>query len=365
MPRKKILLIGSGVVSVFAVAVLVVARIPGEDIEIDRDVEEVVATADAATTGEDVEVVKSPITGAACPNGATEAHRPIAVMLAGDDHVRPLSGIGQAELVIEMPVVTWGINRMMAVFSCSIDVEIGSIRSSRDDFIPLAGAFRAIYGHWGGSYLALQELARGVIENIDALQNPFAVYYRKPGILAPDNGFTTLAALRETSELLGYALEAPEPLFLHAEAGELGGEGVPATEVTIGYPGGFQADWKYNEEKQQYARSRGGRPEVDATDGAQVFSGTIVTMRTRVAQTFGEYNDVRVHGSGEAVIYRYGRAVTGTWMKEEGYKEPIRFEDDAGEPIAFAPGPVWIEVIQNDTPVTTLPEIAKNDGEKI
>jgi hypothetical protein len=77
----------------------------------------------------------SPITGEKCEN---YNQRPIAVMLAEDPITRPLSGIGAADMVIEMPVITGSITRMMAIYQCELPEEIGSVRSARHDFIPLA-----------------------------------------------------------------------------------------------------------------------------------------------------------------------------------------------------------------------------------
>src|SRR3989344_5606412 len=112
------------------------------------------------------------LTGLVCDN---YAKRPIAVMMASDPIARPLSGIGQADIVVEMPVTPNGITRMMAVFQCasSFDsaqgklAEIGSIRSAREDFLPLVASFRALYAHWGGEREALNKLNNRILDNIE------------------------------------------------------------------------------------------------------------------------------------------------------------------------------------------------------
>ncbi|MBU3924750.1 DUF3048 domain-containing protein, partial [Patescibacteria group bacterium] len=90
--------------------------------------------------------------------------RSIAVMLAIDAITRPLSGISEADIVFEMPVITDSITRLMAVFGCIIPTEIGSIRSARHDFIDLAKSVDAIFVHWGGSHFALDKLKTGAID---------------------------------------------------------------------------------------------------------------------------------------------------------------------------------------------------------
>ena len=92
------------------------------------------------------ETVKKPssIAGLNCE---TAQRRPVAVMLASDPEARPLSGIGQADVVVEMPVTPNGVTRYMAIYQCQTPKEIGSVRSAREDFVPLAAGFSIIYAH--------------------------------------------------------------------------------------------------------------------------------------------------------------------------------------------------------------------------
>src|SRR3989344_8463120 len=84
------------------------------------------------------EAKKSAITGLECEN---VARRPVAVMLAGDKEVRPLSAISQADLVVEMIAAPNGVTRFMAVYQCEEPKEIGSVRSGREGFTDLSRSF--------------------------------------------------------------------------------------------------------------------------------------------------------------------------------------------------------------------------------
>src|SRR3989344_2427674 len=84
---------------------------------------------------------ESDLSGERCQNAK---RRPIAVMLSSDPETRPLSGIGAADLVFEMPVTDGGVTRMMTVFQCEQPKEIGSIRSARSDFIPWVHGLGAV-----------------------------------------------------------------------------------------------------------------------------------------------------------------------------------------------------------------------------
>ena len=278
--------------------------------------------------------------------------RAIAVMLAGDTVTRPLSGIGRADIVVEMPVVTGSITRFMAIFQCTDAAEIGSIRSARDDFIPLAAGFDAIYAHWGGSHFALDELRRGVIDNIDALRNPYGAYFRKTGVSAPHNGFSSLERLNTAAEKLGYRLVSQFLGYTAAQKGSLHNDGARALRLTIGHSGAYRVEWHYDAEKGRYLRWRGGTPEIDAITQKQVEAGTVAVMRSTSRQIEGQYNDVRVTGEGEATVFRLGEAVSGIWRKEaQPLSSPLRFLDADGKEISFSPGALWIEIVEKTTPV--------------
>src|SRR3989338_11029900 len=113
-----------------------------------------------------IETPKKPssIAGLNCD---TAQRRPMAVMMASDPEARPLSGIGAADLVVEMPVTPNGVTRFMAVYQCQTPKEIGSIRSAREDFIPLAAGFNNIYAHWGGEHSALDHLNKHITANFN------------------------------------------------------------------------------------------------------------------------------------------------------------------------------------------------------
>lgn len=285
----------------------------------------------------------SPISGLACQNFK---HRPIAVMLAGDAITRPLSGIAQADLVINMPVFEDAIFRMMAVFVCGEPEEIGSIRSARHDFIPLALGLDAIYAHWGGSRFALDKLKRGVIDNLDALPNLYNAFYRKSGVPAPHNGFTSAERLLKAAQKLGYRLESNFVGYPHLsrassinkQAGRLVLSGV---------------EYRYDPEQNLYWRWRAGSKEIDRNTKQQVAAGNVVIMRAGARQIEGQYNDVDVEGSGICQVYQNGQVIDCTWQKDRtNQASKLTFLDSAGREIKFTPGQIWIEIVQPDQKVS-------------
>lgn len=291
-----------------------------------------------------------------CPN---PTRRPVAVMLAGDQVARPLSGIGNADIVVEMPVITGSITRLMAVFGCFDATEIGSIRSARDDFIPLAKSFDAIYAHWGGSHFALDQLKTGIIDNIDALKNPYRAFWRKKGIRAPHNGFSSTKNLYQAATKLGYRVERQFEDYLRSnqlpEAPMQDGALVPfpsASTVRVGYGGVYRVEWRYNAARAAYERRRGNTPEIDATTKQQVAAANVIVLKSSSRQIEGQYNDVVVFGEGEAIVFRNGVAIQGMWHKSsDTMGSRLQFLDAQGREVALAPGTLWIEIVEQTTTV--------------
>ena len=293
----------------------------------------------------------NPITGLECEN---YNRRPIAVMLATDPETRPLSGISDADLVIEMSVVTNIITRLMAVYVCEEPKEIGSVRSTRHDYISLAMGLDAILAHWGGSHYALDKLDAGIMDNIDAMKNPYNAYWQKSGIPMPHNGFTTYNRLLNAAEKLGYRLENkfegyphltnPKSQILNSK---LNGK------LTIGYPGKYKVYYEYNPKTNTYLRWRGGEKEIDKNNNKQAEVSVVAVMRAESRMIeLPEYNDVDVEGEGTAIIYQNGEEIKGYWKKQGTYsKSKLYFLDDKGKEIKFTPGKIWLEIVEPTTEV--------------
>ncbi|MBD3282333.1 MAG: DUF3048 domain-containing protein [Candidatus Portnoybacteria bacterium] len=284
----------------------------------------------------------SPITGTKCP---TPEQRPFAVMLAIDSKTRPLSGISQADIVVEMPVITDSITRLMAVYNCQKPEEIGSIRSARHDYIPLAMGLDAIYCHWGGSHFALDKLDNNIMDNIDALKNPYNAYYRKNNIDPPHNGFTSYQRLLNAAEKIGYRTENKFEGYPHLKDPKAKAKG---GTLIIGYKGKYRVHYEYDSETNTYLRWRNDQREIDKNTYEQVSTSVVAVMKAESRQIEGpDYNDVDVEGSGEAIIYQNGEEIKGYWKKQgKDTNTKLYFLNPQGEEIKFTPGKIWIQIVE-------------------
>lgn len=294
----------------------------------------------------------SDLSGEKCEKAKT---RPVAVMMSGDMETRPLSGIGEADLVFEMPVVDNGVTRLMAVFQCHQPTEIGSVRSARTDFIPWVQGLGAIYAHWGGESDALKKLNSGIVDNIDAMKYEGIYYYRKAKLRPPHNGFTGFSLIDQANVKLGYNLEKsvvayqheqpttnnPEPRQVGYGAGQQ-----PTTQIEPPqiYEGNFAVQWKYQPAGHSYLRWRGEKAEIDLNTSKQVEASNIVLLKTTWSPVSKDYINVKTIGSGEATVYKNGGTISGTWEKR-GATDRLVFYDSAGQEIKFAVGKIWIETL--------------------
>ncbi|HEY4518879.1 MAG TPA: DUF3048 domain-containing protein [Candidatus Paceibacterota bacterium] len=293
------------------------------------------------------EFSENPLTGQKCARGNK---RPMAVMFAVDTVARPLYGISQADIAVEMPALTNGITRLMALFSCEEPEEIGSIRSARHDFLPFARSFDAIYAHWGGSYLALNLLNKKVLDNLDALPNPHDAFYRRSDKLPPHNGFTSFARLSAVAEKLGYRSESQAASYprIKDEAALSANQ-----NIAISYPYPYNVDFAYDHKTNSYKRFRGNEREIDAGDQSLVEVKNVIVMTAESRQVNPDYNDVDVEGEGKLAAYRNGEVIKGKWKRAEEKYDPSSKEDNKyyfldaeGREIGLVEGKIWISVVQ-------------------
>ncbi len=282
------------------------------------------------------------ITGMNCDNAN---RRPIAVMISADQVARPLSGIGEADITFEMPVTPGGVTRMMAVYQCSEPVGIGSVRSAREAFVPLAAGLNAILAHWGGERGVLDELNSHIIDNVDGMKYETTYFFRKPGIKEPQNGFTDFDKLLKGVADLKYSLKNNFAGYPHKSKNIDRNIANLADSVSINYPAPFDIKWVYDSQDNNYARIRGGQSEIDKNTGSQVKTSVVIIMKTTGGIINKDYNTVSVSGQGDVEIYQNGIKMTGTWKKDASKLDSkLYFYDDSNNEIKFTPGSIWVEI---------------------
>jgi len=301
----------------------------------------------------------SPISGLACENWN---RRPMAVMQPADVPARPAAGLSDADMVIEMPVITATITRLMGIYICGNPDDVGSMRSARHDFVPIAKSLDAIFVHWGRSDIQLfkDNLNNGVIDdmncNNDAGKSAEQYCYRKPAsgtMRGVDTGYAKFAKLLEGAKAFGYRMEGKFSGYAHQ--GEAPLDQRPDTaHLRVGFPGPYEVEYAYDKASNSYLRIWGNVPDYDRNNKKRLAPKNVVVLTAISEQIEGQYNNVQLgdpwydtSDSGEARYYINGKEILGTWKKDKSsIDSKLLFYDGNGQEIQFVPGQIWVEVLE-------------------
>jgi hypothetical protein len=304
----------------------------------------------------------SPISGLSCENWN---RRPIAVMQPSDASARPLAGFFDADMVIEMPVLTTSKTRLMGVYICGSPEEIGSIRSARPDFVHLAKGLDAIFVHWGRAQLDsfIETLNKGVIDNLncngDAGHSIAAHCFRKqdaPDLSHLDSAYVKFDTLLEQAEKAAYRMTSnfegyPHQLDLEEE------KRIEKGNLEIGY---YNDDsqvvyYDYDKATNSYIRYWGGAMDTDRNNGNSITPKNVVVLlaKDENAEEDPHYNNMELGDpwydevdSGEAYFYMNGQEIRGRWSKDKSKMDSkLILTDSNGMDIEFVPGQIWVNVI--------------------
>ncbi len=303
----------------------------------------------------------SPISGIACSNWN---RRPIAVMQPSDVPARPAAGFSDADMVFEMPVITASITRLMGVYVCGDPDDVGSMRSSRHDYVALAKGLDAIYVHWGGSHYALDKIKEGAIENINCNDDGGkpglspGYCYRKEAtgtMRGVDTGYAKFAKILEGAKNYGYRLENKFSGYPHQEEPPVDQRG-KGGHLRVAFAGPFAAEYDYDPQTNTYPRIWGNVKDSDRNNGKPLAPKNVVVLFAKSDQIVeGEqYNNVQIGDpwydttdSGDAYYYMNGQEIKGTWKKDKSKLESkLIFMDESGKEIKFVPGQIWVEILE-------------------
>ena len=292
-----------------------------------------------------------PLTG--LPTRAALAQRrPIAVVI--DNYApdaRPQAGLNRASLVFET-VAEGGITRFMAVYLEKDAPVIGPVRSARIYFDAWAAGLQAIYAHAGGNNDALAEIPSiSSIANVDGLGAGTA-FWRSDDRLAPHNLYTDTRGLRASGN---DGTNVQTPVLPHKAPAALQARPKHGW-IHIEFSGpDYAVQYRYDPICNCYLRSMGGQPHRDAFSHRQIAPANVVVLFAGVvadpaSDTPGSVS-VQTSGEGQALYFRDGGLVQGTWQKasETG---PLVLLDAQSRPVALDPGQTWFEVVPIGNPVT-------------
>jgi hypothetical protein len=287
------------------------------------------------------------------------AHRlPLAISIGDNAVARPQSGFSSASIVYQS-YEEYGEDRYMMIFQEGTAADIGGVRSARPYFAVWAAEYNALYGHFGGDTKVLAQTIpslAGSIYNMDDLSGGSCPYHRITTRVAPHNAYTNTAALIACLTKMGYPTTyqgAPTRPFVDdtpiASRPASQSVTVPYHTVSVGY--------QFDPATDEYIRLLNGAKQIDPADNQQVIARNIVVMFQTVSNDYFETStgiqriQIGNIGSGNAIVFKEGKAITGTWKKTSA-TALTRFYDSSGNEIPLVRGEIFIQSIPPGTAVT-------------
>jgi hypothetical protein len=114
----------------------------------------------------------------------------------------------------------------------------------------------------------------------------------------------------------------------------------------------YYVDWAYNPKTNLYARSNGGKSQMDKDTGKQLTAKNVVILEMVEDNANDGYvaNDHLLFedkGTGKAVVFKDGKRINGTWEKDTRTSRTI-VRDTSGNQIKFDRGLIWFEILPTD-----------------
>lgn len=275
----------------------------------------------------------------------------------------PQSGIGKADLLIELPV-EGGINRFLAFFYHSMPDQIGPIRSARHYFYDIIESYDAVMCHCGGSEQAYQIIGSGSVKDIDEM-GCASTFWRVSERKAPHNLYTSYELLREKAAERDYnkisVEDCPSFNFMtEDDVAALSSGGVEEFSIPYRFK---EVSYRWDVESERYLRYSAGEPHLDAIDETQVAADNVAVLYVShsVMDDAGRL-DMNIE-SGEGHLFQYGSVTKIQWNLDSG--QGFVFADaSTGEELKLIPGKTIIQIASPEQKAVYTVGTGEDEGDQ-
>jgi Protein of unknown function (DUF3048) N-terminal domain/Protein of unknown function (DUF3048) C-terminal domain len=300
------------------------------------------ATATALPPAPAAGTVWSPLTGRPVRNRGPV----LAVKIDNTRAAYPQAGLTAAD-VVYVEQVEGGLTRLLAVYSTRLPRLVGPVRSARVTDPELLRQYGPVALAYSGASAAFARQLRAAPLRLVSNDNSGRGYQRLGSRRAPYNLFGRPRALlaraprAATARDVGFRFGPPPP----------GGRGV--TSGAASYPAA-RVSWAWVASSRRWVISMTGRP-AQAAEGGRVGAPTVVvqlveTSRSQYRDRLGNVTPfMRTVGQGKAYVFRDGRMHSAAWSRRDP-DAGTSFTRADGRPMTFAPGPVWVLLVDRDRP---------------
>lgn len=295
--------------------------------------------------------ILSPLTGLKLDDEAL-AKRPVtAIMIENSTLARPQSGLSQAGIVFEA-IAEAGITRFLALYQEAQPNYIGPVRSLRPYYIDWAKPFDAGIAHAGGSPVALQQIRKKGMKDLD--YSNFGYFWRASHRASPHDLYTSfgkttargLDALNKakgykTSKFTSWERKDESPL-----------EHTTVKQISLAISGPlYNVSYSYDKVTNTYPRRMAGSAHVSTKSkndkGKRIAPKVVIALIMDHSIVDGEgHSGYKTTGTGRAYIFQDGGVTVGSWNKKDR-NDQFRFTDAEGKIIKLNAGQTWVTVVDN------------------
>ncbi|MDF5752008.1 DUF3048 domain-containing protein [Spongiactinospora sp. TRM90649] len=272
----------------------------------------------------------------------TAARKPVlAVKIENTAAGKPQIGVSSADIVY-VEQVEGGLTRLMAIFSSKLPAKVGPVRSARISDLHILPQF----GKPALAYSGVQTKMIPFVQEASLFDvsdsAAGSAYNREPGRSAPYN---LVANPRQLLRQAPKATKADDVGYTFADEAPEGGAERKAFKVR--YPAAT-FDFRWDDAQKRWLIWQDGKKDMGA-EGRQLGAPTVVvqyakTTRSQFHDFTGSYTPlIQTTGKGRAVVLRDGKAYKARWSREAEEKGTT-FTTEAGEPLPFARGQVWVVI---------------------
>ena len=275
--------------------------------------------------------------------------RPIAVVINNTPvAVKVQEGINNSYILYEFPT-EGNTSRLMALYQNTPDVNVGTIRSARHNFIDYAHENDAIFVAYGWSVFAKKELQAGAIDYVNGITGAGPFWRDNKENLAYEHTvYTNLAKIKDyVSNSYRMSSEVEPPIKYSALEVNLDSE-KPASSVLLNYGPSNVEHYIYDNETKMYMRNFNDTPALDHNTKEQVSVRNIIIVKiTYYSKEGTKYLELNDTGSGEGYFVTNGKMENITWKKDSRNSQ-TKYLDSNGEEIIVNDGRTLIALIGAD-----------------
>ena len=288
-----------------------------------------------------------PLTGEVAPDEDATRTRVVSVKIENSSAARPQAGLADADVVYET-LSEGGIPRFNALFHSALPARVGPVRSARISDTYLVPQYVALFAYTGASEEIRRRIQAAEIDDLGMERQP-GLYERDPGRSAPHDVYTNAAEVQAAAGGAGFPTVVVPRGFLFGDVPEALAEAPAATRIDVPFAGGNDVTWMWDETRDVWLRYVAGAPHVDEGAAEPYTASNVVVMYAETRETDlrdvtgAPVLDIRLDGSGSAVVLREGRRYEVGWTASPGV--PPRFEAADGTEFPLAAGNTWIEVV--------------------